>query len=187
MPDLSSLDVDLSQVDLNQVLQKYINSKNLMIIMLVAATITGYFIYKDFSTKETKLKQKIQQSDNKMQVIKDQVQSLKQLNQLTDSLVKPLSPDLAINQLTDYAAQNQVQVLNMTPSGVQNHDLYSVNIIHIKINAPSFQKLIGFLHTIENSPYTFRLNMWVNTSSENLSVSGQVSSEMEVASIQIKT
>ena len=188
MADLSGFNVDLKQIDLNKILGKLLDQKTLFAILLVvlAALAAALMLFKDYSVRVNHLQQQNKQVSHKVDVIKDHDTSAQKLNAFSSSLPKSLTGEMFINQLSDYAAQNQVEILNITPGATKKEDFYNVTSVHLNATANSFKNMLLFLKTIETSPYALRVDSWSGQLQESNN-SSSVNCEMDIASIEVKT
>ncbi|MBI3602492.1 MAG: type 4a pilus biogenesis protein PilO [Candidatus Omnitrophica bacterium] len=189
MPDLSHFKFDIQQMDLNKVFEKLFEKKSLLaaVAVLVLVSVVAMALLKDYSSKAANYQNQMQQMHQKIDMIARHEESLKQLNQLTSSLPKPMSTQKLINQLTDYATQNQVDILDITPKETKRENLYTITVVHSSVNASSFKNLLLFLRAVETSPYALRVESWSGKSQESDLGTGAVSCEIDIASIEIKT
>ena len=188
MPDLFGFKFDIQQMDLHKVFRKLFEKKSLFAVgvVLVVALIAALALWKNYSSKLTDYQSEIQQTHQKIDIIAAHDQSLKELNKFTSFLAKPLSQEMLIHQLTDYAAQNQVDILNITPKETRSENFYTISVVQLNVTAGSFKNLLLFLRAVETSPYTLRVESWSARSQDDLGA-GSIECEMNVASIEIKT
>ena len=163
-----------------------IEKKSLLVVIVVAMIVlTGVLVlFNDYSLKTANYQGQIQQLHQKADTIDQQTQSTQDLKNYVSSLAKERKQETLVNQLTDCAAKNQVEIIDITPEKMVKEKNYISTEVSLRINASSFKNLLLFLQTIETPPYSLKVEYWSGKLQDP--DKGSITCEMNIASIQIK-
>ncbi len=183
MSDL--LKLSLFGVDLGQWLAPLAGKKSVLLMgaVVVAASIVAMVLFKSNTDQLARYRHQIQQAHSKINLINQYKTSTQELQQWTPvSSQPPLPSEMFVNQLIDYATQNHIDVTNFLPKPTENKNFYDTASVSLSVHANNFKNLIAFMHTVEVSPYFFRIESWAGESHG----SDTVDCKMDINYIQVK-
>ncbi len=167
-------------------LQQMIAKKSifLVIVVLLLFFIGGIVLWGGVSSKMVSYQNQIQQKKQKYSVIEDYVQNKKRFDDYIGTLRKVLTSDALINQISDYASQNHVEV-DFNPQGTKKYDLYTSTAIHLTVRVKDFKDLVSFVQMLETSPYGFRVENLAGKMDDS-ETAGFITFDLNLTSAQIK-
>ncbi len=141
-------------------------------------------IYNNYQARATEYQQLEVQQQQKTEAVGKYKISVTGLQGYLKSLPQELADEKLITQLTDYAVQNNVSIVNYTPSQKKSEKFYDSSRVHLTINVKSFNDFLLFIRTIESSPYFLRVeNFTLDLKESKLNESKQSESKQSERSI----
>ena len=193
MADLSQFNFsrmqNLKDLDVNKVLQLVSEHKVKALTAGFAATaiIGALMVFGDYRTQAAQYQQQMAQLQEKMDVISRHERSVKALKGFLDALPQELEDEKMITQLTDYAAQNNVEIINYAPGQKKSDRSYDSSRVHLNVNAGNFKDVLAFVRTVERSPYFLRVESFVGSSKDdNGAGGGRLTAEIFISSVRVK-
>ena len=153
----------------------------------VLAVIGGLMIFNGYRARATEYQQQIKALQDKMDAIGRYKRSQEALKGFFASLPGELENDRLITQLTDYAAQNNVDIINYAPGQNKSEKLYDMFRVRLNVSAGSFSGLLAFVRMIERSPYALRVESFSTGVKNNAGANAQpATAEMFISSVRVK-
>ena len=180
---------NLKDLDINKVLQMLSAHKVKAVIAGCAAmtVIISLMMFNGYREQAAGHQQQVQALQDKMDVIRRQDRSLKALKAFQAALPQELEDDKLIIQLTDYAARNNVDIINYAPGQNKSEKLYSIYQVRLNVSAGSFSGLLAFVRAIERSPFSLRVESFSSGLKGNTAAAGgPVTADMTISSVRVK-
>ena len=137
-------------MDLNKGLQNILAKKSfiLVVVVVLAFFIFGVALWGSFSSKRVAYQNQIQQKKQKNLVIEEHDKVRKKLSEYLASLTKPLTSDALSNKIVDYAAQYNVEIIEINPGDIKKFDYYISIPIQLTVKTKDFKNLISFMQSL---------------------------------------
>ena len=179
--------------DVNKVLQLLLahKAKTLSAVVVVLGVIGLLMIFDGYRARAAEHQQDMKRLQEKMDVIGRHGLSRKALKDFFAALPRPLEDEKLIDQITNYAAQKNVAILNYAPGPSKTGKLYDSSRVRLSVSASKFEDLLAFVRTIERSPYFLKiesLTSGANTGGvkDSAKATGPLTAEMSVSSVRMK-
>lgn len=207
--NLQELTKKLNNIDISD-LQK-INYKKLLndlqkrpdvIIIIVAILITLYVSPKLYMNRRKELGTLIQETatlKKKDKAIDAYNAAQTELKEFIDNIPEDIGETAFMNQMTDFAESRHVQIKSFSPAKRRSEPLYALTSIVLDVSAQNYKDIWLFIHDIEKSPYSIRIDNWKGTrgggsqanrgrrqATSTTSTEHQINVKLEIASIRFK-
>ncbi len=179
---------DRKDLDAGEIFQSLLASKaRVLSAVFVAVGIIGlWMIFDGYRARAAGHQQDVKRLQEKMDVIGRQDLSRKALKDFLAALPRPLEDEKLIDQIADYAAQNNVAILNYAPGPSKSEKLYDSSRVRLSVSASKFNDLLAFVRTVERSPYFLRVESFTGGVKDNADAAGPLTVEMSVSSVRVK-
>lgn len=179
---------DMKGLDLNKILQLLLTHKagTLSAVVALLGIIGLLMIFGGYRARAAEHEQDMKRLQEKMGVIGRQHLSLKALKDFFAALPRPLEDEKMIGQITDYAAQNNVAILNYAPGPSKSGKLYDSSLVRLSVSASKFDDLLAFVRTVERSPYFLKIESFAGGVKDSAKAAGPLTAEMSVSSSRVK-
>ena len=153
---------DFKNVDMARIQEKFLQRPHLIINMIfIAGTLLS--IYHIHSTRKMELvnmKQQIEDLNGKLKAVTNLDATQKNLNDFVKNLPQGMPTAQIISKLTDFAVAHDVQILSFSPAVEEEKPLYKRINVHLDFSTATYSDMVLFIHDIETSPYTLRIEQW---------------------------
>lgn len=181
--DLSKLDInDLKNLDFAKI-QEGILAKPDLAVNVALVLLSLFAMFQIFNSRQGEIrnmKGQLEELEKKSAIVDTYHSTQKQLTDLIGSLPKGIQEDKVIDQLTDMAANRNVQILSFSPAQRESKRYYDKIVVNLNIVSNSYKNICLFVNDIEQSPYAMRLEKW-SGSMEDIS---SLSQTTEISSTQ---
>ena len=168
-PKKSNLQIDLNNIDINQLVQivnEYQNTA-IKVVLVVGALIIAGVMFNDYHGKDLKLRARMSEMQQKLDVIASHQAADKSLNDFKASFPKGIEEEKIITQITAFATAHHVTISSLAPFGSQDMGLYDVIKVTLTGVASDYKAMVLFLRDMEMSSYLFRLDSWSGAQSSD--------------------
>ncbi len=171
--------------NVNKDIQKIIAKKSILLVIVVLgiALISGVSLFGKFSSQMANYQNLIKQKLEKIDVIASYEASKEKVDKFKSSLAKPLTQDSLFNKLADFANQNNISIINLSPGQQTDHEDYGSTSFLMTIKAANFKDLVSFFYSIESSPYAMKVQSW-STKLDNST--DFINCDIDIVAVQIK-
>lgn len=179
---------DMKGLDVSKILQSLLAHKDRTVSgILVALGIIGLLmILNGYRARAAEHEQDMKRLQEKMDVISQHKVSLKALKDFFAALPGPLEDEKLIGQISDYAARNNVAILNYAPGPSKSTKLYDSSRMRLSVSASKFNDLLAFVRTVERSPYFLKIESFAGGVKDSAKAAGPLTAEMSVSCVRIK-
>ncbi len=179
---------DMKDLNADKIFQLLLahKAKALSAVFAVLGIIGLLMIFDGYRARAAGHQQDMKRLQEKMDVIDRHSLSLKALKDFFAALPRSLEDEKLIDQITDYAAQNNVAILNYTPVPSKNEKLYDSSRIRLSVSASKFNDLLAFVRTVERSPYFLKIESFAGGVKDNAHAVGPLTAEMSISSMRMK-
>jgi len=179
---------DLKNLDVNKILQLVFAHKvrALSALFVVLGIIGLLMIFDGYRAQAAGHEQDMKLLQEKIDVIGRQKLSRKALKDFFAALPRPLEDEKLIGQISDYAAQNNVAILNYAPGPSKSGKLYDSSRVRLSVSASKFNDILVFVRTIEHSPYFLKVESFTGGVKDSTKATGPLTAEMSVSSVRMK-
>jgi len=179
---------DMKGLDVNKIFQLLFTHKvKTLSAVFVAVGIIGLLmIFNGYRAQAAGHQQDMKRLQEKMDVIGRHSLSLKALKDFFAALPRPLEDEKLIDQITDYAVQNNVAIFNYAPGPSKSGKLYDSSRIRLSVSVSKFNDLLAFVRTVERSPYFLKIESFAGGVKDNAHAGGPLTVEMSIFSVRMK-
>ncbi len=179
---------DLKSLDVSKILQSLFAHKDRTLsVVFVALGIIGLLmIFDGYRARAAGHEQDMKLLQEKMDIIGRHKLSRKALKDFFTALPGPLEDEKLIGQISDYAAQKNVAILNYAPGPSKSTKLYDSSRVRLSVSASKFNDLLAFVRTIERSPYFLKIESFAGGVKDSANATGPSTVEMSVSSVRMK-
>jgi hypothetical protein len=180
--DLNKLQFDLKEMDFNHLLDNLAeHNKAYSFILIIAALIVAWLLYKDYHVKEQAWHTKTTQAESKMVVIENRDAAVKNMNEFKASQPKEMNEYELITQLSNFANQYNVVITSLNPAEKKDMGLYDSVDVRFTIESDNFKNTMLFLRNIEISNFPFKINGWSGHADDK----GKITSEIQISAVHL--
>jgi len=183
----------MKDLNVNKIFQSLFahKARTLSAVFVVLGIIGFLMIFDGYRARAAGYEQEMKRLQEKTDVVGRHDLSRKALKDFFAALPRPLEDEQLIGQITDYAAQNNVAILNYAPGPSKSGKLYDSSRMRLSVSASTFNDLLAFVRTIERSPYFLKvesLTGGANTGvvKDNANAAGPLTVEMSVSCVRMK-
>ena len=179
---------DMKDLDVNKILQLLFahKARALSAVFVVVGIIGLLMIFDGYRARAAGHQQDMKRLQEKMDVIGRHSLSLKALKDFLAALPRPLEDEKLIDQITDYAAQNNVAILNYAPGPSKSGKLYDSSRMRLSVSASKFNDLLAFVRTVERSPYFLKIESFAAGGKDTAKATGPLTAEVSISSLRMK-
>lgn len=179
-------ELDLNNIDFAKLAKGFIQRKDFL-LNFTLIIVTLFLLVKIYDSRKNTIqntKTKIKALEEKINVISDYQNAQTELEKTISTLPKGLiEMDSIIEKINDFAIKYNIQISSFNPLGTENIVYYTKTGLRLAITSPSYENLGFFIHDIESSDYNFRVERWSATPAPNDPSAKQISSTIEITSI----
>ena len=152
--------IDWKNIDVAKISQGLLEKKELLAqgISVGLAAIILISIFSHHQSQAKAYHQQIQQLREKIDLIQDYDKNTKQLKAFLSTLPKELDDDRFSDQIIDYAAQNNVTIVSVTPGQRKIEGRYEVARNRLTVRANAYKDAVFFIRAIESSVFALRID-----------------------------
>ncbi|MBU0469165.1 MAG: hypothetical protein KKD07_07215 [Candidatus Omnitrophica bacterium] len=167
LKDLSNIKIeDLKNIDVNDIKDFFQKRLDISIIILLIIVILFVIIGIRGSEKKDLLKTEAQVTEMKEKLEAAENYKLTQANydRFINNFPKSINNDQLSDKISELAAQNDVLILTFSPQNTKISDIIEFSTVSISITSEKYENIIAFTNSIENSPYSLRIEKWLGKS-----------------------
>ncbi len=158
-----SKNIDLSKLTVNLAAKKsFLVSGVIAVVALVI--LAG--IFNNYKISQQQFNNRARDLEQKNKVIADHDKDLKKLNDFLDTLPQQLKGDQAVQQLTDYAQSNAVEIVSVSPGQNKVDGYVSLTDVRLTVASDDYKNIVRFIRALEQSEYALRVDAF-KTSNDN--------------------
>lgn len=160
---LSQLDMkELKNIDLKTVVTNLKNNQHIVInILLVGITLWAtIYLWQGYKKESLKLKKQIEEIGERVKVVEEKNQMVKEYEKLRSKFPEPVSTDQLINQLSESAVNLNVQMTSLSPVQESSDEYMEISHFDMYVVSKDYQNIFDFTQEIENSSHALRLKEW---------------------------
>ena len=164
--DLSKLDIqDIQKLDYQGFLKDLIKRPDMAISFLapILAILVGFNIFSKSQIERRSLSADLAQMEGKIKIINEYNNAQAGLEKFFAALPPKVSENEFMDKITDFAVKRNVQIESFSPAKNQSDPLYDVTMINLSVNTKTYENMWLFIHDIENSGFSIRINSWAGT------------------------
>jgi uncharacterized membrane protein len=182
-----NLDKINSQFDINNLDASQITNiltehqKTIIIVLIVGSLLMAAGIFNDHHAKETALRARMSQEQEKLGVIKSRDAALADLNHFKSSMPKQISEFELITQISNDANLYHVNIASLSPADNKDMGLYDVTDLSFTAVSDNFKDMMLFLRKIEKSDSPVTVNTWSGHEGDD----GKISFNIEISAVHI--
>jgi len=163
LKELSQLNVeDLKNIDWSEMFHLVLSRRDYMIalVIIVVALLGNGFMILSKKGNTAKLKEEITALEKKVESSEKLTAAKKKMADFSKNFPEQIPEDRLLKILTDFAIENDVKVVSITPDTKKSQPLYDYNRVRLNLAAGKYSDLWSLIYTIENSPYALRVERW---------------------------
>jgi len=160
--------------------------RTLSAVFVVLGIIGLLMIFDGYRARAAGQEQGMKRLQEKMDIIDRNSLSLKALKDFFAALPRPLEDEKLIGQITDYATQNNVAILDYAPGPSKSGKLYDSSRMRLSVGASKFNDLLAFVRSVERSPYFLKIDSFAVGVKDNTHAAGPLTAEMSVSCVRMK-
>lgn len=176
LKDLKNIDLnDLRNIDVEDIKNVLLSRLDITInIALIGLTLFGtIYIFNWHRGKTSQLQNKIIELEEKKQIVKHHTKIKKEFDAFVDAFPSFMTKDELGKKLSEYAVDNNVQIISFSPQENKNKGLYDISSFKLRASSTEFKDLILFLKDIEKAPYSIRVNLCTTSMETTSAQSGR--------------
>ena len=179
---------DMKELDVKKILPLLLAHKDrtLSAVFVLLGIIGLLMILSGYRARAAEHQQDMKRLQEKMDVIGQHRISLKALKDFLAALPGPLEDEQLIGQISDYAAQNNVTILNYAPGPLKSTKLYDSSRTRLSVSASKFNDLLTFVRTVERSPYFLKIESFTGGVKNSAKAAGPLTAEITVFCVRMK-
>jgi len=166
LADISRLDIqDIQKLDYQGFL-KDLSKRPDMAISILAPILAIFIRFNMFSKSQTgrkSLTADLIKMDEKIKIVDEYTNAQKELEQFFTTLPPKIAENEFVDKLTDFAVKRDVQIESFSPAKNQSDPIYDATTISLNVNTKTYENMWLFIHDIENSGFSIRINSWAGT------------------------
>ncbi len=181
----SNKPLDLKNIDAGDFIKELMKQKITVmkiVIFVVSAVLIGGLVSNFFKVK-TNSQNEMAMLQEKLAVIERYKESKDKFNTFLTSLPKNIEENNLVNVLSDFAVQNNVEVLSFSGVRSQSFAYYDVYTVEMNIRVDSFKAAVVLIKAIEGSSSALRLDSFSISGIE----SGSMSIKLMISTIRTKS
>ena len=158
MADLNK-SLDINNIDINDLISRFLSQKVVIanIIVVVLGLLGGYYLYNNFTHQKQAAQQNIAMLQEKLATISTYQTTKKQFDEFKNTLPKSIDEDNLVDALSNYAIQNNVEVVSFSPVTSSDSAYYTRSSVDMNVRAKDFKQLVLFIKTLESEQMVLRL------------------------------
>jgi len=163
LADLSKIDVqDLAKIDYKKLLLDLKKRPDLIInfLAIILTVILCIHIYTKNTAEIKRMRSEIYQFDGKIKIVEGYKKSKDDLSKFIEDIPEHVGDDGLISLLTNFAVSRSVQIESFSPTRKKSTDFQDSISISLNISAERYKDIWFFIHDIEKSKYSVRINSW---------------------------
>ena len=165
LSDLKNLDlkdIDLKNIDFQNLIEELKARQHLIIrgILILGAILGGYFAYSNRQAETLKLQKEIPLLEEKTKVIEDYKKSETKKKNFLEDFPSDLEEDELKDFVTDLAAKYHMSIKSFSSIETSSDTYFDQLHLQLNFTAVDFIELVLFIHEIEASGYTLRIDSW---------------------------
>ncbi|MBI3314349.1 MAG: hypothetical protein HYZ86_00185 [Candidatus Omnitrophica bacterium] len=179
---------NMKDLNVNKIVQLLFANKTRTLsgVFVVLGIIGLLMIFDGYRARAAGQEQDMKRLQEKMDIVSQHDLSVKALKDFLAALPRPLEDEKLIGQIADYAAQNNVAILNYAPGLSKSEKLYDSSTMRLSVSVSKFNDLLAFVHTIERSPYFLKIGSLTGGVKDNAHTAGPLTVEMSVSCVRMK-
>ncbi len=163
LSDLNKIDIkDLQKIDFAKIQENLLQKPLLLIktLLIVISLLVTIKVMANSLAQVSQIKNKIADAEKKLSSIKEKEDATKELKIFLDSRKPGLSADTIVDNIADFAAARNIQILSFTPAKEVNKTVYTLTSLNLNVSAVDYKTMIQFIHDIESAPYALKVVHW---------------------------
>jgi len=179
---------DLKNIDFFAVKDKLFQRPDVLIIIgAILITLIGTFhLYNSSKTNVALLEEEAIALEKKLEAIEKLKKIEANYNKLIKDFPKSASEQEFMNILSKLAFDNNIEIKSFSPAKKQTFSLADITRVNLHLISNSYQDMVRFIESTENSPYSIRIEQWSGKMEGSDSSSGIIASNIKINSIEIK-
>lgn len=164
--------LDLKNINAADFLKSLLKQKVMalkIVVFLIGAVVVGLLVLNFFQEKYN-AESEMTALRNKLEVISRYKQSKEGFDNFTNSLPKHVEENALVNVLSDFAVQNNVEVLSFSGIDIVNNAHFDLYTVEVAIRVEEFKDALIFMKAIENAPNALRLESFEVNSAQDKDV-----------------
>ena len=152
--------IDLKNIDVNSIVPALLAKKDLLAqaIAVMLAVVVLIALLGNYFSQSQGLKQQVDQLKEKVAAVKTYDDGVVKVKKFLTALPKALDDESLSNQITDFAAHDNMTILSYTPGQRKQDALSEVSTVTINVRAGTYKDFLSFLRAIEKAPYALRID-----------------------------
>ena len=186
---------DLQNIDAQQfggILRQYIDIVINVVLVLVTIVVT-LVISKGYGKKTQMLLWEVKQLEEKIEVVKESERLKKEYSAFQENFPKSILTDNLVNKLTEFAADQGVQILSFSPIKEKGDDYIRVAGVQLHVSSDKYRNIVLFMRDVEDAPYALHIGQWSAKMKEETVREGTeefrkqvVDANLQIGAIQLK-
>ena len=187
--DLSKIDIkDLQKLDFDQVREEIQNRPDILInTLLIGVTLFAIiFFYNKYGHQTKQLKGQITELKEKLDVVKEHDQSVRELKEFTDKFPKSISNEQLIDKINEFALRHKIQILSFSSAENISEENWTSSSVIFNLSSESYVNLLLFIQDVENSSYALKIEKWSGSVRESSVRNGAKTESQNFTNVNIK-
>ncbi len=163
LADISKLDLqDLQKLDYQGFLKDLTKQPDLAISLAapLLAIFIGFNMFTKSQTEHGSLKSGLLQMQEKIKIVEEYSQAQEGMDKFFSEIPPKVAENEFVDTITDFAVKRGIQIESFSPAKNQNDPLYDLTIINLSASTKTYENMWLFIHDIENSGLSIRINSW---------------------------
>jgi len=162
---LDAKDLDLSKLK-NYNISRFkddLAAKPNLLIKIILGILTVFAVLYAFTNYQA-VSMQVRVKETEVQARLDMIQQRDSAEAAYKDFLSKFPEVIPVNQfigkISDFAEEAHVNIVSFSPVKSKEGEYTTHYVINLDVEAQTYQDLVNFLHIVESSPYTLRLNKW---------------------------